>query len=185
MRRLALVFAGLALLASCVQQPHTDSGQPKLGFVGDSITVLSEADINAHYPAYDVSILAVTGAQARDLVAGVRDEAATHPAAMIINVGTNDAAHGATDTAAKLDEMVALTSDVPCVVFVTVNAHNPSWGPNSAMAYNAKIRTFSHVVDWDAAWNSAWFDYPDNPHPNATGRQALLEAEDQALSECG
>ena len=169
---------------NAVRQEFTGSGLPKLQFLGDSITVQSALDINAHYAAtYDLSIHAAVGLGTHQT--GVGTDASLNPNIEIINLGTNDAAKGVTDAPAMLYAFAAAFPATTCVVFVTINTHNPSWGPTLAQAINDHVRaTFPHVADWDAAWDASYFDAPDNPHPNAAGRQALLHAEDAAIATC-
>jgi lysophospholipase L1-like esterase len=193
--------------ASCrTIQPFAGTGAPTLQFTGDSITVQSTADINAHFKAnHDVGIEAFVGADTREQASQVARDAATSPAIEVINLGTNDAARIGVDqyatingkrvlidpastmeqVLARFDVFVAEFSATTCLVFVTVNTHNPSWEPANAATINDHLRAISpHLVDWDAAWKASYFDAPDNPHPNATGRQALLALEDQAIAGC-
>ncbi len=89
-----IVVATIPLLgASCsVHQAFTNSGLPKIQFVGDSITVLSAPDINAHYGlAYDVAVDAYTGATTYEVQSAVAADAANRPAVVVIDLGTNDA----------------------------------------------------------------------------------------------
>jgi lysophospholipase L1-like esterase len=113
------------------------------------------------------------------------------PDVEIIELGTNDANHiadplpkqlaGSRTVAqvnARLDLFDALFAASTCVVFVTVNTHNPSWHPRYGRAINDHIRAkFAHVADWDAAWKASYFAVPDDPHPNAAGRQALITVD--------
>jgi hypothetical protein len=85
----------------------------------------------------------------------------------------------------RLDAFAAAFPAATCVVFVTVNSHNPSWAPANARAINDHMRaSFPHVADWDAAVQPSYFAAPDTPHPDAAGRQALLALEDQAMAGC-
>jgi hypothetical protein len=186
--------------SSCSKtRPHGRERLPKLQFAGDSITFFSAAEINAHYAGrYDVAIDATPGIDTYTIAPDIPAQARSAPAVQIIELGTNDANHIAnplpneptgSQTVAKvnarLDLFNALFAASTCVLFVTVNTHNPSWHPRSARAINDHIRaTFAHVADWDAAWNARYFAVPDDPHPNATGQQALLAVEDRAIAGC-
>lgn len=181
--------------ASCsTDQRAAHDGRPILDFDGDSITFQSTADINAHFGTiYDVGIKAVIGMGAISAAPMTADQAADGPAIEVINFGTNDAASIAGqnlghETVDAVDAALsAYNAEFPssCVVFVTVNAHNPSWGPTQAAAIDTYIRsTFPHVADWDAAYDPSYFDGTDTPHPNETGRQALLALEDAAIATC-
>jgi lysophospholipase L1-like esterase len=193
--------------ASCTtNQPFTGSGAPTIKFTGDSITVQSTPDINAHYqPTYDVGIDGLTGGDTWEQASRVAQDALAAPDVEIINLGTNDAArigvaqYGTINgkrvqiepaftmeqVLARYDAMVAEFAPTTCLVFVTVNTHNPSWGPAYASTINDHLRVIApHLVDWDAAWSASYFDGVSNPHPNASGRQALLVLEDQAIATC-
>lgn len=196
--------------SSCTtDQPVTGNGNPKLEVVGDSITVQSTADLNAHFgTTYDVGIHAVFGSDTFIMAPNVRADAATSPTVEIIDLGTNDSARlGLAITGTKdgqpiviepaqtiddidgrLDSFAAEFPASTCVVFVTVNTHNPSWGPANAQAIDDHLRgdptLFPHLADWDEAYSPTYFDGSDTPHPNEAGRQALLGLEDAAIASC-
>jgi hypothetical protein len=178
-----------------ISQPFTDSAKPKLAFAGDSITFQSVADINAHYRnRYNVAIVASNGVDTYFAARFVAEQAAQAPAVEVINLGTNDAnlirypfwsepKLTIASIGRRLDIFSKEFPRTTCVVFVTVNSHNRSWSQIAA-AINRHIRRFSHVADWDKAWRAGYFDRPDDPHPNAVGRQALLQIEDEAIAKC-
>jgi lysophospholipase L1-like esterase len=196
--------------ASCsTNQPPLHNGKPIIQFDGDSITVQATADINAHYgTAYDVGINALVGTDTYIEAGEIGVEAAESPKVEIINLGTNDAtrvgktligtyngqpfviepAQTLADITGRFDTFATEFPASTCVIFVNVNTHNPSWGPANAQAIDdhltANPTLFPHVVDWNAAWNASYFNTPDNPHPNETGRQALLALEDAAIASC-
>jgi hypothetical protein len=196
--------------ASCnTNQPVSGNGSPTLKFIGDSITVQSTPDINAHYGGtYDIGIHAVLGIDTYLMAHNVTADAESPPAVELINLGTNDAlrlgtaitgtkdgqpivieaAQTISDIDGRLDAFATEFPASTCLVFVTVNSHNPSWGPANAQAMNDHLRgdptLFPHLADWDAAWQASYFDTADTPHPNETGRQALLALEDQAIAGC-
>jgi lysophospholipase L1-like esterase len=201
----AVCFLILGASACATNQPASRNGKPIIDFVGDSITFQSTADINAHYSTnYDVGIEAVIGIDTYLSQGAVQNQAADAPSVEVINLGTNDAnrvgiaitgtrdgqpvtiepAQTIQDIEGRLDAFNAEFPD-SCVVFVTINTHNPSWSPANAAAINDHIRaTFPHVADWDAAYDPSYFDLPDQPHPNETGRQALLALEDATIARC-
>lgn len=178
-----------------ISQPFTESAKPKLAFAGDSITLQSVADINAHYRnRYNVAIVAANGVDTYFAAPFVAEQAAQAPAVEVINLGTNDVnlirypfwSEPKLTVASIERRLDTFSKEFPrttCVVFVTVNSHNRSWS-QSAAAVNRHIRRFSHVADWDKAWRARYFDGPDNPHPNEVGRQALLRIEDEAIAKC-
>jgi hypothetical protein len=178
--------------ACATNQLPAHDGKPIIDFNGDSITFQSTADINAQFgTTYDVGINATTGITAKDQWPGVAKQAKDDPAIEVINLGTNDAsdsAHGSGETVHQANAALdAYNAEFPnsCVVFVTIDSHNPSWGPAFAAALNYHIRaTFAHVADWGTAYDPSYFDGSDTPHPNETGRQALLALEDAAITGC-
>jgi hypothetical protein len=204
MKKLAIAVAAVLLLGACdsIFQKFANTGAPKLQFVGDSITIQSAPDINAHYHKHhDVAIDAIGGSVTWLMTGTVAAEAALKPAAEVINLGTNDAgsigvpwivdgqvimpAQTLADVLGRFDTFAAEFPATTCVVFVTVDTHNPGWAPANAQAINDHIRaSFAHVADWDAAWQASYFDQPNDPHPNETGRQALLALEDTAIAGC-
>lgn len=126
------------------------------------------------------------------------DQVALAPHIEVIDLGTNDAKHmispgGGLVVAQPLSAIegrfAEFSREFPsqtCVVFVTVNTHNPSWNPQGAQMINDFIRrTATHVVSWDAAWSPTYFDDADDPHPNEAGRQALIALIDSTIATCG
>jgi lysophospholipase L1-like esterase len=196
------VVCVLILGASCAtNQPPLHNGKPIIQFDGDSITFQSTADINAHYGStYDVGINALVGTDTYIEAGQIGAEAAEAPSVEIINLGTNDAnridagptnlepAQTLADVTGRLDTFATEFPSTTCVIFVNVNTHNPSWSPVNAQAiddhFAANPTLFAHVVDWNGAWQASYFGTPDNPHPNETGRQALLALEDAAIAGC-
>jgi lysophospholipase L1-like esterase len=85
---------------------------------------------------------------------------------------------------ARLDAFVSAFPASTCVIFVNVSTHNPSWGPHNAAAIDAHLARFPRVVDWDHAWQPDWFVEADNPHPSASGQQALVELIQVQLATC-
>jgi hypothetical protein len=205
-----LVGAGLLLFpllgASCgTYQAPSGSGLPVLQFDGDSITVKSTADLNAHYAAaYDVGITATSGWDTfldGPTSADITKEVAEAPAIEVINLGTNDLFRlgvgdaGLGEPAQSLDQVEAnLAGDVAafpsstCVIVTTINSHdeNPTWDPTgAAQTFDDWIRaTFPHVADWDAAYQDSYFTTLGQPHPNEVGNQALIATYDQAIATC-
>ncbi len=192
-RKIRAVVVGLVLasgLSACTTHQLFDamSSNPKLQFDGDSITVQATNDIDAHYGGtYNVAIEATVGTDTLAQMGNVVAQAALVPDVEIIDLGTNDARTGkaVADVLARLDQMAAAFSPATCVIFVTTNSHNPSWGPAEAAEIDAHERsTFAHVADWDAVLVPADFPNVDNPHPNAVGRQHMLQVEDDAIAGC-
>jgi hypothetical protein len=178
--------------AQCTEdQPFRNTGAPKLNVIGDAITIVSSGDINTHFrSSYDVQIRADWPGTIAEAAWSVIPESV-----VLVDVGTFDAREmeqggGATllanyELLASDLQQIGTSLEHACVVWVTINTHNASWGPTWAQQINSYIRaTFPHVADWDAAWQASYFDQPNEPIPNETGRQALLNLEDQAIAGC-
>ena len=75
-----------------MNQKFLSSGEPKIQFEGDSITLLATDDINTWFgPGYDVAINAYWGATTYENQTPVADDSALRPDVAVINLGTNDA----------------------------------------------------------------------------------------------
>jgi hypothetical protein len=200
-----------SVVFASVSWPFANSGRPRLQFEGDSITFRSAAKIRAHYRGrYDVAIHGTVGVDTYEEVANVSKQAALRPRVEVINLGTNDAhqngqvvsrtvsgqriviepAQTLEQVLARFDAMTAQFSPATCVVLVTVNTHNPSWGPANARAINDHIRALAQaedavvVADWNRGWHPSYFDSANNPHPNTRGQSVLLTIEDRAIARC-
>lgn len=194
---LAIIGAVLILGAASCGPVETPAPKRTVRFIGDSITWQSAASTHAHYDTtYDVTVLGVVGATTWVDSNLVALDAQAAPNIEVINLGTNDAhvmpiqpGHWEPpgtldDTLARLSQFAAEFPSSTCVVWVTVNDHNPSWNPANADRINDLLRTFPHVADWATAYDPADYAYVDNPHPNAVGQQHLLQVEDQAIATC-
>ena len=194
----ATAQAGGAHRVPSVHQAFSGSGRPKLQFEGDSIILQARGDIDRRFGgSYDVAVEATVGFDTLLEAKHVAQQARLHPRIEVINLGTNDANRLLTGLSV-LESRQTLTAvegrlatfdhefgPSTCVIFVTVNSHNPSWNPAGARAINAYLRSHAaHLADWDAAWSAGYFDRPDTPHPNEKGRQALLAVIGRAMAGC-
>ena len=203
------VNAGLLSSTSLPFDPN--SSLPKLQFEGDSITHQSAADIYEHFRRrYNLAIQAKIGISTLEEVpTNTAAQAELRPRIEVINLGTNDAVRAERASASPgtnplmprrarsidevLDNFTTIANQFPtstCLVFVTVNTHNPSWAPANAKRVNERLaqiamsRPHTVLADWNAAWRPKYFDRSDNPHPNERGRRALLVLEDRAIARC-
>jgi hypothetical protein len=180
-----------------IHQAYRNDGKPRLQVDGDSIAYLAAAEINAALRSqWDVAIDATVGMDTYLAQPLVRSEQEKSPIAEVVELGTNDATRipgGVVGNGIRLEppqtvaavtgRLAQLARAFPCVVFVTVNTHNPSWSPANARAINAWIRARPHVADWDRAWKSRYFPKPD-PHPNAAGKAALAALIARTVDGC-
>ena len=171
-------------------------------FFGDSILAMTtKAILGDLGNDYRLSINAIGGAPTSWFTSLIEQSAKVPPDAAVIELGTNDAycfddrcdgRDGLIPRAnfvgaavnARLDAFVSAYPASTCVIFVNVSTHNPSWGPHNAAAIDAHLARFPRVVDWDHAWQPDWFVEADNPHPSASGQQALVELIQVQLATC-
>jgi len=197
-------FAAMALMgASCtVNQAFTGlAGAPTIQIEGDSVTVVGTSEINATLQAdFQVSIDATEGVTTTTWMNKIAKDAKNDPDVAIIELGTNDAtctAYVADVCPGPFDPSVVeanyqtIFNDFPsttCVIFVTLNTHadeTQGWNNEGDAVLNDYIRAnFTHVVDWDAAWDPSFYDPSSSVHQNAVGSQALANLEYQAAQSC-
>jgi hypothetical protein len=125
------------------------------------------------------------------MVPALAVEAARAPKIQIIELGGADAIEAQTgtetlaDITGRLDMFATEFPASTCLIFVNVNTHAH---PATSIAINEHMSSnpalFPRIVDWDGAWQAGYFVTPDNPHPNATGRQAMIALEDAAIATC-
>lgn len=190
----------LAHIRTAIPFDKSGGAKPKLAIRGDSITVRATADLLKEFSgSFNVAIHATTGFVVGQTINGFTLDAAEKPQVEVINLGTNDVrcskaggcgtgflkAHqfSAVRVDKQLDMIAAKFPATTCIVFVTINTHNPSWNPTGARELNAHIRTKAHVLDWDAMWKPAYTAL-DDPHPNAVGQMALAKALRHTVDGC-
>ena len=179
-----------------------DPTHPSIEFFGDSITASASAELRAQFgPRYRVGIVAYGGAPTSWLTNMIAAAAKAPPDVVVINLGTNDAycrpglcdgnqyylprpVFNQVTVDHRLDSFYHAFPARTCVVFVNINTHNPSWGPENAALINAHLVTFPRVVDWDQAWRPSWFYSVDDSHPNAVGRIALAAMIAAKVATC-
>ncbi|HKY16165.1 MAG TPA: SGNH/GDSL hydrolase family protein, partial [Microthrixaceae bacterium] len=129
--------------------------------------------------------------------------AVTGPTQVILNAGTNDALQHRpwADTAASIEQMVALFPHAECVHVVTLNTHmRDRDGQDQAGAeeINDAIRALPDrypnvsIIEWSEIIDDDLADHPpngtltpDTVHPGPEGERVLLGAYDDALQRCG
>jgi hypothetical protein len=164
------------------------SAAPTVDVVGDSITALSAASIQASLSqsGYQPTIEAVPGIKMAQAQQTIDRLAQQGPNDWIIELGTNDA--GAQNTLwseAFLSEWQQIQSS-GCVIYVSVS---PRAGPvanqiDASLAGLAQAHANVHVLDWGHLeyGNAAWLE-PDTIHPTSAGQAELAALEAQALHQ--
>lgn len=177
--------------------------RPKVVLMGDSITYISA-------PAFKKELkgsyeLVVSGTPKRRADERVEDAAvldATHPDAVVVNLGTNDVLQGRPPQSAAdaLEKIGKTFADAECVVLVTVNenmfnAERASLGPD-AKALNQEILAMAEKHGWGVVrWDEIVRRYlaegekqghlsVDTVHPRPVGRKLLADAYGKALASC-
>lgn len=181
-------------LAAKVVNAKATAVRPTIRFVGDSITEQAGPALISYFgrEGYGVTVNAVPGSTTAQDAHFVGADAKAAPTVEVINLGTNDTRYVAAGTTTL--EAVHHNLDVfashalfprTCVVFVTVTSIVTTLSPAYADSINDWERThFAHVADWDAAYNPAYFDAVDGPHPTELGRHALVHVIDNAVKTC-
>jgi lysophospholipase L1-like esterase len=152
--------------------------------LGDSITYQADAAIRAALAGVTpLSVVGRSGFTVEQLLPDAEAAALADPAAVVIELGTNDALQAvprATTTVA-LDSMLSLFPDAAVVVVTVSTAFGDAACQARARAINAHLRSFgTAVADWDAAVDremaAGWPDGPitvDFVHPSPRGQQVL------------
>ena len=202
-RRVAL-WAPVALLASMLASCSTTSGQPRVSVIGDSITALAQPDISAALgPSYDIDYVFRISVRIDQLLGLVAADQQAHgpTAAAVINLGTNDAIAGGTDThaPASFDRLVTAVDAVPCVVLTTIGPFADERGRSDVGAALNRTMvglasadpTRYKVVDWNRfvtgldSQRRPSFLQPDLIHETPAGARWIAASDKAALDTCG
>ena len=179
------------------------ASKPSVVFAGDSITVLATPAIHQLLdPGYDVDVLAVIGIRIGQSLPALQSALRSHPDAVVVNLGTNDALQGGRhpDWVVGWDKLIRITRSTPCVVLTTVNPAADSLSHRAiATKINAQIRALAaqhpkkyQVADWSrflSRHGSERRTYlraePVLIHPTRAGAAELATLDKSALAKCG
>ncbi len=175
----------VAAVAAIVVWARSD--QKRVSIVGDSITFFAGADETAALgSAYRVEAHAGIGKRIDEMLPAVQKAARSHPFAIVVNLGTNDARQASShpDWQTAFDRMIATLSDQHCVVLTTINTlmsgepgvTNVAGDINAAEVGAVAAHPNFHLVDWNAALhasNGSHLLQPDGVHPSEAGQLAL------------
>jgi lysophospholipase L1-like esterase len=200
-QRAVTVLAGVGTLASAAPAAAYQGNQTglKVGIVGDSLTCIMATDLQNDFTpqfAYQIGCRnRITVAQGTPYAVHIDQSSQGSPAAVIVNLGTNDALkakhqlgpQNKADLRATTRSLSVLGSDlsqVPCVIWVTVSQIPDVYGSRVAKGINNWIRARSnsvagnYVLNWwgllkrgDNARN--WLSPIDGIHTTQTGQKAL------------
>jgi hypothetical protein len=198
----ALILTGCGAAAG-VTQGTERSGKPQVVVVGDSITAYSSKQIHhALDPTYRVEVSAQLGKRIDQMLPALRTDLQEHPAAVIENLGTNDAIQNS-HWGPNWNQMISMTKNIPCVVLTTINVLPDEMEAGKlrqvsvAAAINERIRKLAamdphqyQVVDWNGFVRSLtlgdFLHYlvPDLIHPAPGGSQWIATQDKAAMQRC-
>jgi lysophospholipase L1-like esterase len=185
---------------------------PKVAMVGDSLTCLSQKDLDADFGskyAYQISCHnGISTAEGTPYAVKIDQSVEGAPQVMIVNLGTNDGLraehdigpHNAADIAAALQAMNNLAWDIqhiPCVIWVTVSNIPDIFHSGVTHAINNWMHSRSqtvpgnYVIDWwsmlQQGHNGSLYLSPlDGIHTTTAGQQMLASMYIQAVqNDCG
>jgi hypothetical protein len=183
-RRLALAAAAVLGLAASAPALAARS----VLHVGDSLAVGSDPPLRALLPGWSFTTDAL---KSRPSSAGVAiiDGRPSLPAALVVELGTNDSPDATAAFAARVRHVVALAGPKRCVVWV--NIHRPPYngisyaGFNRVLAQQAAAAPNLAVVDWNGLVSSGQAQVAgDGVHATPEGYRVRAQAIAQALSGC-
>lgn len=196
----ALLIALVVVVARLVGRPGSKyvgpKGAPRVLVVGDSITAMSNGNIQqALGNKVRLRFEAQWGKRSDEmrgrLEAGL-DDSAGRPAAVIMNLGTNDALQHRPSAVTDYQRTFAKAQRVGCVVLVTVNVRNDPAAAvvateiDSAIGRLAADRPNVRVADWKALVdaNPGLLRDGDEVHPGPNGALVLADLYQRTLRSC-
>lgn len=195
-----MVIGSAALIAglgAVIAVRLTTSSRP-VAVIGDSITFFAGHDISRSLPRpYHADIHAGIGRRIDEMLPDLAKAIQAHPAAVVVNLGTNDALQVSThpDWQSGFARMISAVTRTKCAIIMTISTVLP--GPSVIRRVAANIdREISaavavhpnlHIADWKTsinASNGASLLMPDKVHPSAAGQLTLAALVGSALKAC-
>jgi hypothetical protein len=161
---------------------------PSLLHVGDSLAVGSDPPLRQLLPGWSITTDAL---KSRPTGAGVAiiDRQASLPAALVVELGTNDSPDQPAQFASYVRHVLALAGPNRCVVWV--NIHRPPYDGVSYAGFNRALDQIAAssanlaVVDWNGMVDSGQAQVAgDGVHATPDGYRARAAAIAQALQGC-
>ncbi len=195
-----VVVAALVGLVVYLNKPSSTyrgpARAPRVLVVGDSITVLSASAIQKALDQQVRLRIEAKFGQRTDQMLGRLESGITdpegRPAAIIVNLGTNDALQQHPDPAKNFLRIATKADSAPCLVLTTVNVRKDPKAQRVVDIVNNTLGAFAfthpnvRIADWKRVVQ-AHPDYllpGDQVHPNAQGQTALAQLYVQALRSC-
>lgn len=183
----AVLLAVGALVAPGCSWADADEGG--LLVVGDSVTQMSTAAIEAELAWADLDVRAFPGLRTDELVELATEGAAGEPDIAVVLTGYNDLYQDNVEDGALAD-MVETLDDVPCVVWILLPDIG-DWPAERSRRWNDRIRDevadhdAMHVsVEWAALVDAAppgTLVQDDLVHPTPQGSEALAAVMERAV----
>ena len=189
-----------AILAGC----STTTAPRRVAIIGDSMTALAQPDLSAALdPTYTVGYVFRISVRIDQMLVPVasdlRDNGPT--AAVVINLGTNDAIAGG-DSApamASFAQLLATVGSVQCVVLTTIGPFaDRRGGSDVGAALNRRMTDLMtgdprryKVVDWNGFLGTLdpltrqHYLQPDLIHETPAGARWIAASDEAALHTCG
>lgn len=190
-----LVVGGVAIMRA------TRGSTDRVVLLGDSITVaFMDRGQDAPVGGHPSEVKAIAGKRVAELLPAAEEAAAGRPAAVVVNLGTNDLVQGrsAPEVLADLDRVTDVVDDQACVHVVTVNegilAFDQPDIRTRIQGVNAGLRDLAarrgyRVIEWsalvaqhDVAGDPAHPVTSDSIHPTPAGFALLTQAYDQSVA---
>lgn len=189
---LLLLLAALALSACQVPVYNGPASEQRVAVVGDSITDYSAKALDKAFTNQNRWIKGIPGI---DLADGrsqlVKPAVASAPAVLVVELGINSAREEWNSTDLRhLEGILADTDSLPCVIWVTPTALEPSYYDHLGTGtIQSRIEKFQaslakrlpangnvRVADFGSIQlqHPEWFQ-DDRMHPNAAGQKAYAE----------
>jgi hypothetical protein len=202
-RLLATWLVLLALPIILFAGSSSGASKQRVVFDGDSITVLAAPAIHKLLDRrYDVDVLAVDGIRINQSLPALASALRSHPYAVVVNLGTNDALHGGAHPGwvSSWDKLIRITRKAPCVVLTTINrAADSLVGRPIARRINAEIKALAaqdHEKYKVADWNGFLSHHAKSQrtylraewiliHPTPAGALKIATLDQHALAMCG
>jgi MYXO-CTERM domain-containing protein len=182
-RRLAVAVAACSLVAAAPA-----AAARSLLHVGDSLAVGSDPPLRALLPGWSVTTDALKNRPTATGVA-IIDRHAPLPAALVVELGTNDSPDASARFGSYVRHVVALAGPKRCVVWV--NIHRPPYNGVSYAGFNRVLEQVAAaspnlaVVDWNGMVESGRATVAgDGVHATPDGYRARAAAIAESLSGC-
>jgi lysophospholipase L1-like esterase len=156
--------------------------------IGDSISFGAQEEYPLAMPNDDVEVIATPGIRLAPQALEIAEAVAERPDVLVIELGTNDVPVFEPTFLDEIDDVLAETDELPCVLWVNVFV---SKFATNAMTVNEHLDEAAddhgnlQIVDWFTLANDdRSLLSPDGLHPNEDGQQVLAQAVATSAARC-